>query len=86
MKAQTNKCHTFSDLLFINKLSLYTVSSVSASIFIIDKLCNNSRNFSALSYVVTHSTKFLKNSPLYITFSKRITALLIFRRLKISVR
>ena len=45
-----------------------------------------SRSFSIFSYAVTHGTKFPKSSSYQIVFSKGITALLTFRRVKTSVR
>ena len=45
-----------------------------------------SRSFGVLSYAITHDTKFPKSSPHKIVFSKTITGILAFSKVKISAR
>ena len=40
MKAQSNKCHTFS-VLFFNLISFHYICRVCVNVLILDKLCNN---------------------------------------------
>ena len=56
------------------------------NVLILDKLWNNFRSFGVFPCMVIHGTKFWKSNPHKIVFSKRITALLTFRKVKISAR
>ena len=61
MKAQLNKCHTFSVLLF-NRISFHYICSVRVNVLILN-YATISRSFGVLLYAVTHGSKFPKSSP-----------------------
>ena len=80
---QTN----FIPFLFCYLTTFHCICSDQANILFLDKLHNNiSRSLGVLPYAFTNGTKFPKSILHKIIFSKRITALLTFRKVKISAR